>query len=105
MPEAELRALVFFALVSQVLVLIWVNRSFSASLGQALFRRNAALRYVLVTVMTITGVILFWPRAQALLKFDLISWTDIALAVGLGTMLLIVLEMCKPVAARLLGRQ
>jgi P-type Ca2+ transporter type 2C len=101
MPEAELRALVFFALVSQVLALIWVNRSFSASLGQALFRRNAALRYVLVTVMTITGVILFWPRAQTLLKFDLISWTDIALAIGLGTVLLIVLEFCKPVAARL----
>jgi Ca2+-transporting ATPase len=103
MPEEELRALIFFALVSQVLALILVNRSFSASLGQALFRRNAALRYVLLAVTTITGVILFWPRAQALLKFNLIAWTDIAMAVGLGTMLLIVLEICKPVAARLLG--
>ena len=104
MPEAELRALVFFALVSQVLALILVNRTFSASLGPALFRRNAALRYVLVSVMAITGVILYWPRAQASLKFNSITWMDIALAVGLGMLLLVVLEVCKPVAARLLER-
>jgi Ca2+-transporting ATPase len=104
MPDDELRALVFFALVAQVLALILVNRSFSASLRQALVRHNTALRYVLAAVMAITAGILFWPRAQVLLKFGSITWTDMGLAVGLGVALLIVLEVCKPVAGRLLAR-
>ena len=104
MPDIELRALIFFALVAELLALILVNRSFSASLGQALVRHNNALRYVFVAVLTITGVILFWPRAQALLKFGSIAWTDMALAVGLGVVLLIVLEVCKPIAGRVLAR-
>ncbi|MEO6185055.1 MAG: cation-translocating P-type ATPase [Steroidobacteraceae bacterium] len=104
MPESELRALVFFALVAELLALILVNRSFSASLGQALVRNNKALRYVFAAVLAITGLILFWPRAQALLKFGSIAWTDMALAGGLGLALLVVLEACKPLATRLLAR-
>jgi P-type Ca2+ transporter type 2C len=100
MPEAELRALIFFALVAETLALILVNRSFSASIREALDRQNTALRYVFAAVISITGVILFWPRAQTLLKFGAISWIDMALAVGLGVILLIVLEGCKPVMRR-----
>jgi Ca2+-transporting ATPase len=102
MPEAELRALIFFALVAELLALILVNRSFSASLGDALVRNNTALRYVVVAVLAITGVILFWPHAQALLKFGSIAWSDMALAFGLGVVLLIVLEGCKPIFGRIL---
>ena len=104
MPEAELRALIFFALVSQILALILVNRSFSASLGDAFVRHNAALRYVVVAVFAITGVILFWPRAQLLLKFGSIAWGDMALAAGLGVILLVVLEGCKPFVRRAFTR-
>jgi Ca2+-transporting ATPase len=104
MPEEELRALMFFALVAQILAQILVNRSFSASLSQALGRHNTALRYVLLAVLAITGVILFWPRAQSMLEFGSIAWKDMGLAAGLGVLLLIVLEMCKPVAGRLLAR-
>jgi Ca2+-transporting ATPase len=104
MPDIELRALIFFALVAEVLALILVNRSFSASLGQALVRHNNALRYVFVAVLLITGAILFWPRAQLLLKFGSIAWADMALAAGLGVVLLIVLEVCKPIVGRVLAR-
>ena len=104
MPEAELRALVFFALVSEVVALILVNRSFSASLGKALVRHNTALRYVLAAVLAITAAILLWPRAQALLKFGSITWADMAFSVGLGIALLVLLEVCKPIAGRLLSR-
>ena len=103
MPEARVRALVFFALVAEVLALILVNRSFSASLGYALIRRNTALRYVVAAVVLISIAILLWPRAQGLLKFGSIAWTDIALAIGLGVVLLIILEICKPIAGRLLA--
>lgn len=104
MPESELRALVFFALVAEVLVLIQVNRSFSASLGKTMFRHNKALSYVFAAVLAISGVILFWPRAQTLLKFGSITWTDLGLAAGLGVVLLSALEICRPVAGRVLAR-
>ena len=104
MPEPELRALVFFALVAEILALILVNRSFGASLGEALGRHNTALRYVVAAVLAITSMILFWPRAQSLLKFGTIGWTDMALAAGMGAALFVVLEGCKPIAGRLLSR-
>jgi Ca2+-transporting ATPase len=104
MPEAELRALVFFALVAEILALILVNRSFGASLVEACARHNAVLRYVVVAVIAITALILFWPRAQALLKFGSIAWTDMALATGLGVILLVLLEGCKPVVRRAFAR-
>ena len=78
-----------------VLALILVNRSFSASLGDAVVRQNAALRYVVVAILAITSVILFWPYAQVLLKFGSIAWNDMVLALGLGLILLVVLEVCK----------
>ncbi|HSQ95625.1 MAG TPA: cation-translocating P-type ATPase [Croceibacterium sp.] len=104
MPEAELRALMFFALVSEILALILANRSFRASLGDALVRHNAALRYVVLGVFAVTGAILAWPRAQALLKFGSIAWFDIAMAAGLGIVLLGLLEACKPLVSRTLSR-
>jgi len=102
MAEAELRALMFFALVAQILALILVNRSFSASLGDALVRHNSALRYVVVGVAAAAAAILFWPGGQALLKFGSIGWRDMLLAAGLGVLLLCFLEGCKPVMDRIL---
>lgn len=104
MPEAELRALIFFALIAEILALILVNRSFSASLGVALTRHNAALRYIVVAVVAIGGLILFLPSAQNLLKFGSIEWRDMALAAALGVILLIALEASKAVVRRFLSR-
>lgn len=105
MPETELRALMFFALIAAVLALTFVNRSFSAALGQALLRPNTALRMVLLAVTAITGAILFIPGAQTLLKFGKIAWSDMALAGGLGILLLVLLEVGKVVLGRfLIGR-
>ncbi|RZF65529.1 cation-translocating P-type ATPase [Sphingomonas populi] len=101
MPEMELRALTFFALIAEIVALILVNRSFSASLGQALVRHNAALRYVAVAITGVTALILFLPQAQVLLKFGSIAWSDMALAIGLGVVLLVLLEGCKPLVGRL----
>ncbi|MEO6217001.1 MAG: cation-translocating P-type ATPase [Sphingomonas sp.] len=104
MPETELRALTFFALIAEIVALILVNRSFSASLGQALVRHNAALRYVAAAIISVTTLILFLPSMQALLKFGSIAWSDMALAVALGTCLLLLLEACKPLVRRLTER-
>lgn len=104
MPDGELRALIFFALIAEILALILVNRSFSASLGEAFIRHNTALRYLIAAILTITGVILFWPRAQVLLKFESIEWSDMALAAGLGILLLVMLEGFKPAVRRAFAR-
>jgi Ca2+-transporting ATPase len=103
MPEIELRALIFFALIAAIVALILVNRSFSAALGEALVRNNAVLRYVLAAVAGVTTLILFLPRAQTLLKFGSIVWSDMMLAVGLGIGLLVLLESCKPLVRRRMG--
>jgi Ca2+-transporting ATPase len=104
MPEAELRALVFFALIALIFALILVNRSFGASLGEALVRHNAALRYVAFAIIGVTGLILLMPQAQALLKFGSIAWSDMTLAIGLGIGLLVLLEGCKPLVRPLAAR-
>jgi Ca2+-transporting ATPase len=104
MPEPELRALTFFALIAEIIALILVNRSFSASLRQALIHINAALGYVAAAITSVTALILFLPSAQALLKFGSIAWSDMALAVGLGAGLLVLLEACKPLVGLLAGR-
>lgn len=103
MADAELRALIFFALIAELIALILVNRSFGASLGEAVSRHNAALRYVVLAIAAITALILFLPSAQVLLKFGAIAWSDMALALGLGAVLLVVLEGAKPLVGRLLA--
>ena len=104
MPEAEVRALIFFALIAEIVALILVNRSFSASLGEALLRHNAALRYVGTAIVGVTALILFLPAAQTLLKFGSIAWIDMGFAVALGLGLLLLLEACKPFVRRGLVR-
>jgi len=100
MPEAELRALIFFALVAEIVALILVNRSFNASLRDALIRHNAALRYVAAAIMAVTAAILLLPWAQSLLTFGSITWDDMGLALGLGVVLLVLLEGSKPLVRR-----
>ncbi|WP_328806509.1 cation-translocating P-type ATPase [Novosphingobium aerophilum] len=100
MPETELRALMFFALLAEIGALILVNRSFSASLRQALFRHNAALRYVGLAIIGVGALILGIPPIQALLKFGSIAGQDLAVGAGLGLALLVILERCKPLIQR-----
>ena len=104
MPETEVRALTFFALIAEMVALILVNRSFSAWLGDALVRHNAALRFVAAAIAAVTALILFLPWAQALLKFGSIASRDMVLAIGLGACLLLLLEACKTLVRKLMGQ-
>jgi Ca2+-transporting ATPase len=96
MPVAEVRALTFFSLVVAIVSLIFVNRSFSASLVTAVRRPNPALAWVLLTVTAILGVSLLWPFAQGLFRFGPLHVNDLAVTVGAGTLLLVLLEVVKP---------
>jgi len=96
MPEDEVRALTFFSLVLAIVGLIFVNRSFSASLITALRRPNPALGLVLLAVTGILALTLLWPLASNLFRFGPLHLDDLALTLGAGVVVLVVLEILKP---------
>jgi P-type Ca2+ transporter type 2C len=95
MPEEEVRALAFFSLVLTIVSLIFVNRSFSASLVTALRRPNPALALVLLVVTTMLSVTLLWPFARGLFRFGPLHLDDIALTLSAGILVLVFLELLK----------
>jgi Ca2+-transporting ATPase len=100
MPESEVRALTFFALIAAIMALILINRSFSTSLLRALSSGNVALPYVFAAVASASAAILFIPPVQMLLHFEHLRPTDLLVAGAVGTMLLVALEVLKPLAKR-----
>ena len=96
MPVPEVRALAFFSLVVAITSLILVNRSFSASLLEALRRPNRALAAVLVAVTAILALTLLWPFASELFAFGPLHADDLALTLGAGAGALVLLELLKP---------
>ncbi len=95
MPETETRALAFFSLVTAIIALILVNRSFSSSLWAALFRSNRILKYVLVAVVGASTLSLWWPVATKLFRFGPLHADDLAITVGAGFAVLGALELVK----------
>ncbi len=100
MPEAEVRALVFFSLVLSIVSLIFVDRSYSSSLLDAFTRPNGALVLVLVMVFGMLGLTLLWPFASELFRFAPLHGDDLALATGAAMALLLLLEALKPLWRR-----
>jgi Ca2+-transporting ATPase len=97
MPEGEVRALAFFSLVLAIVSLIFVNRSFSASLITALRRPSATLALVLLTVPVMLSVTLFFPFVSVLFRFGPLHLDDLILTFGAGVLVLVVLEAFKSV--------
>jgi Ca2+-transporting ATPase len=95
MPEDEVRALTFFALVVSIVALIFVNRSIGASLAKALLRPNRALMIALPGVAAMLAVTLLWPSARDLFRFGPLHADDLSLTVGVGVVVLITLELLK----------
>jgi Ca2+-transporting ATPase len=95
MPATEVRALTFFSLVLIIVGLIFVNRSFSASLIAAVSRPNSSLALVLVAVASMLALTMFWPWAMGLLRFGPLHPNDLAVTVGAGLGLLILLSTLK----------
>jgi Ca2+-transporting ATPase len=102
MPEGEVRALTFFALIGSILALILVNRSFDTSLAQALVRGNRTLRYVVGAVIAISAVILGVAPVRILLGFGPLHGIDLVIALGSAVLLLLLLETFKAPASGIL---
>ncbi len=86
-PEAEIRALTFFALVAAMVVLIIVNLTFTHSLADVAQHRNTALRIVLVAVAIVTSALMFVPPLQELMKFAPLPWADMLIVIAVGLVL------------------
>jgi Ca2+-transporting ATPase len=103
MPEDEVRALTFFALVFGVVGLIFVNRSFGASLIAAVTHRNPALLPMLAGVVTMLSITLAWPFARRLFHFGPLHADDLTVTVLAGVLVLVLLDAVK-FAVRLANR-
>jgi Ca2+-transporting ATPase len=62
----------------------------------ALRRPNRALKYVLTGVVGILVLTLAWPGASHLFRFGTLHADDLALTLGAGLVVLVVLEFLKP---------
>jgi Ca2+-transporting ATPase len=98
MPVDEVRALTFFSLVFAIIGLIFVGRSFSASVITALRQPNRTLFLILAGVVAMLAVTLGWPMARDLFRFGPLHLDDLAVTVGAGVAVLLVLELVKPLA-------
>ncbi len=96
MPETEVRALTFFALVLTIVSLILVNRSFSASIALAFQWSNAALLFVIVAVTLALGLTLLWPWGSDLFRFGPLHPDDLAVSFGAALLVFLCLEVLKP---------
>ncbi|MEO5762101.1 MAG: cation-translocating P-type ATPase [Vicinamibacteria bacterium] len=95
MPADEVRALTFFALVLNIVALIFANRSFSGSLIIAVTQPNQALVRVLPAVFLMMSLSLLWPRARVLLHFQTPRAGPLAIALASSMLLLLLLEAAK----------
>ncbi len=105
MPETDVRALAFFSLVMTIVSLIFVNRSFSASMLTALRRPNQTLIWVLAAVTAMLSLTLLWPFARGLFRFGPLHLDDMALTLGAGVFVFVLLEVLKPLWRKSFGRQ
>ncbi len=95
MPEDEIRALAFISLMTCNLALIFVNRSYSASLLTAFGRRNPTLwGGIFLVLVALTGLFNFSP-ARELFRFAPVHPHDLLISCGAGVFLLILLESIK----------
>ena len=103
LPEDEVRALTFFSLVTAIVGLVFVNRSFGSSVRFAFTRPNPALRWILVGVAAILTLTLVVPSIAALFQFGPLHGDDLALTLGAGLVVLLALELIKPLWRRRLS--
>jgi P-type Ca2+ transporter type 2C len=96
MPDDEVRALTFVALVLGIFSLILVNRSFSSSVKLAVVRPNVTLLSILLGVCVTLGLCLKVPALRELFRFGVLHLDDVALATGAALLILVVLELLKP---------
>ena len=100
MPEGEMRALAFVALVGTNVAFIIVNRSFSASVSGAFGKRNPWLWWLLGVAGGLLAVVLAWPTPRAFFHLGPLHVDDLSLCLVVTLVLLVTLEWLKAIQRR-----
>ncbi len=96
LSDGETRALTFVSLVFTYLGLIFVNRSYTASLRAVLGRPNLFLWIAVAAAVGVLALVLFWPAASGIFRFGPLRADDLGVCIGAGAATLILLELLKP---------
>lgn len=95
LAAAEVRTLVFLALVAAMLALIIANRAFGPDLREAVLGRNPVLGCIAGLVAGVAVAILALPPVQSALGFAPLDVAEVGLVVMTGLMLILVFEGTK----------
>jgi Ca2+-transporting ATPase len=102
MPPEDVRALGFVMLAGLNLALIFVNRTFGASLLSAFVQPNRALTLAIGIVALVLALVLGWPTARAFFALGPLHGDDLALCgAGLALCLIALLLVHRAWGARL----
>jgi Ca2+-transporting ATPase len=93
--EGQARATTFLALILSNLALILVNRSQSKGLLATLMRKNRGFTWVSVGALVLITTVLTVPFVRPLFGFDMIRPHELALALGVGLLSLVLTNTCK----------
>jgi Ca2+-transporting ATPase len=91
LPDPQVRALTFSAMIVGDIWLIFLNRSWSLSLSRAMTVPNPALWWVVISALVMLGLALFLPFMHRLFHFEPPALNHLALTVaGVSASLFIV---------------
>ena len=99
-PEQQVRAMAFIALVAANVSLILINRSFHRSGGGLVLRANYVLWGALALIFLTLLVVMTWAPARALFQFAALGGQQVVLAIGAGLVALTVLEILRGTQTR-----
>ncbi|WP_084183146.1 cation-translocating P-type ATPase [Nevskia soli] len=105
LPEDDVRVITFISLVFSFVILIFINRSFSTPLIEAVRRPNASLWRGLAILVVLLAAVLYIPSLRHLFGFGMLHWDDLLLGGGASAVLLYGLEASKPWLSPLAGRR
>ena len=95
LPQDEVRALAFVALVGANFALIIVSRTFRASLMAAIGRPNASLGWGLGIAVALLALMLGWPTARGFFGLGPLHLDDLSLCAAVAIGLLLLLQFLK----------
>ena len=96
-PEPEVRAATFVALVASNFALIMVNRSFGTSIIASLIDPNRAFWLMLISTMTVLAAALLIDPVRELFHFGPVRMSIICFAIGMGLAVMMTLELWKKI--------
>ena len=95
LPQEQVRTAAFIALVGANIALVFVNRTFGASLGAALGRPNASLWWGMGVTSVMLCAVLLWPLPREFFGLSALPAQSVVPSVAAGLVLLASLQFVK----------